>query len=628
MGDGNGAGEGGGQGSGPRKRFRRKDLEEEEEKNEWAALMEADEEDGADAGDQDAEEYVPVHKRREMERQERLRRLGLQHKVAEDTDGDGKPKQSLLLTALQMRKEQPEEDEMEKQAKEEQEILQHITTKKALMGVKELASGVVYTQSIATGWKPPLRVRLRSEEHNAEIRRQLHINVEGDNVPPPIATFEEMRVPRPLCEHLRGKGIQRPTPIQIQGLPVAFAGRDMIGIAFTGSGKTLAFALPLVLAALQEELRMPLVEQEGPIGLCMAPSRELARQTHEILVELAGVLRGGGFPELRGLLAIGGVDQREAFDSIKRGVHMASATPGRLKDMLKRGKVTMDHCRYLCLDEADRMVDLGFEEDIREVLSYFSGQRQTLMFSATMPMKILTFAETALVNPVTVNVSRAGATNQDIIQEVEYVKEENKLEYLLNCLRKTAPPVLIFSEIKSEVDRIHEFLLSKGVEAVAIHGSKSQEERSWAMDQFKAGGKDVLIATDVASKGLDFPAIQHVINFDMPKEIENYVHRIGRTGRAGKTGIASTFINRLCDDSILLDLKHLLKEAKQRIPPVLASLEDPTETAAEVAALTGQRGCTYCGGLGHRITECPKLRAENRAQQREHIGHGGFGGEA
>jgi len=204
---------------------------------------------------------------------------------------------------------------------------------------------------------------------------------------------------------------------------------------------------------------------------------------------------------------------------------------------------------------------LGFEDDIKEVFDHFKDQRQTLLFSATMPQKIQNFAKNALVKPVTVNVGRAGAANLDVIQEVEYVKEDARIIYLLECLQKTPPPVLISCENKADVDYIHEYLLLKGVEAVAIHGGKDQEERHNAIDFFKSGKKDVLVATDVASKGLDFPDIQHVINYDMPAEIE--------------TGIATTFINKNQTETTLLDLKHLLKEAKQRIPPVLAELNDP-----------------------------------------------------
>jgi ATP-dependent RNA helicase DDX41 len=207
------------------------------------------------------------------------------------------------------------------------------------------------------------------------------------------------------------------------------------------------------------------------------------------------------------------------------------------------------------------------------------------------------------------------------MQVVKYVREEDKMGALLQALTETRPPVLIFSENKMEVDSIQEYLLKQGVEVVAIHGSKDQEERIWAMDMFKEGKKDVLIATDVASKGLDFPKIEHVINFDMPREIENYVHRIGRTGRAGQKGVATTFINSTCEGSILLDLKHVLKEAKQNVPTYLLELEDPNEQADELAALaTGTRGCAYCGGLGHRITDCPKLRTDTRLKSG---GHGG-----
>jgi ATP-dependent RNA helicase DDX41 len=174
------------------------------------------------------------------------------------------------------------------------------------------------------------------------------------------------------------------------------------------------------------------------------------------------------------------------------------------------------------MDEADRLIDLGFEEEMRNIIDYFKHQRQTLLFSATMPRKIQNFAKSALVKPIEVNVGRAGAANLDVFQEVEYVKQEAKIVYLLECLQKTPPPVLIFCENKSDVDDIHEYLLLKGVEAVAIHGGKDQEEREYAIKAFKEGKKDVLVATDIASKGLDFPDVQHVINYDMPKEIENY----------------------------------------------------------------------------------------------------------
>jgi len=295
--------------------------------------------------------------------------------------------------------------------------------------------------------------------------------------------------------------------------------------------------------------------------------------------------------------------------------------------MLNKKKFTLTLCRYLVLDEADRLIDLGFEEDIRNVMDHFTSQRQTLLFSATMPRKIQNFAKSALVCPVEVNVGRAGAANLDVFQEVEYVKEEAKIVYLLECLQKTPPPVLIFCESKSDVDDIHEYLLLKGVEAVAIHGSKDQEERDNAITRFKSGKADVLVATDIASKGLDFPDVQHVINYDMPKEIENYVHRIGRTGRCGKTGVATTFINKNSPETVLLDLKHLLIEAKQRIPLVLQTLEGGDESEL-VDDGTGTKGCVFCGGLGHRVANCPKLESQTKQARKDRDDKfGGAGGD-
>ncbi|CDY39973.1 BnaC06g40510D [Brassica napus] len=514
--------------------------------------------------DDDYVEYVPVAKRRAMEEQKILQRKG-------------------------------------------KEMMEHLSDKKTLMSVRELAKGITYTEPLLTGWKPPLRIRKMSRKQMDLIRKQWHIIVSGEDIPPPIKSFQDMKFEKPILDTLREKGIVQPTPIQVQGLPVILSGRDMIGIAFTGSGKTMVFVLPMIMIALQEEMMMPIGPGEGPIGLI------------------------AGYAPLRSLLCIGGVDMRSQLDVVKRGVHIVVATPGRLKDLLAKKKMNLDACRYLTLDEADRLVDLGFEDDIREVFDHFKSQRQTLLFSATMPTKIQIFARSALVKPVTVNVGRAGAANLDVIQEVEYVKQEAKIVYLLECLQKTSPPVLIFCENKADVDDIHEYLLLKGVEAVAIHGGKDQEDREYAISSFKAGKKDVLVATDIASKGLDFPDIQHVINYDMPAEIENYVHRIGRTGRCGKTGIATTFINKNQSETTLLDLKHLLQEAKQRIPPVLAELKDPMEEAENIANASGVKGCAYCGGLGHRIRDCPKLEQQKSVaisnSRKDYFGSGGYRGE-
>ncbi|KAH0457389.1 hypothetical protein IEQ34_012704 [Dendrobium chrysotoxum] len=408
-------------------------------------------------------------------------------------------------------------------------MIEHLSDQKTLMSVRELAKGITYTDPIPTGWKPPTAIRRMSTRQADAIRRQWHILVEGDDVPPSIKNFKDKRLLEPILKNLKEKGIVQPTPIQVQGLPLILSGRDMIGIAFTRSGKILVFVLPLIMVALQEELIMPIVPGEGPFGLIV----ELTRQTFEVVEQFLVPLWEAGYPDLKPLLCIGGVDMRSQLEVVKKGVHIVVATPGRLKDLLAKKKMNLDNCRYLTLDEADRLVDLGFEDDIRE-----------------------------------------------------------------------------------------------GVEAVAIHGGKDQEKREYAIASFKSGKKDVLVATDVASKGLDFPDIQHVINYVMPVEIENYVHRIGRTGRCGKTCIATTFINKNQSETTLLDLKHLLQESKQRIPPVLAELNDPMEYSEALADARGVKGCAYCGGLGHRIRDCPKLEHHKTmaiaGSRRDYFGSGGY----
>uniref|UniRef100_A0A8C6KB73 RNA helicase n=1 Tax=Nothobranchius furzeri TaxID=105023 RepID=A0A8C6KB73_NOTFU len=535
--------------------------------------------------DDDYVPYVPVKIRKQQMLQKMLRLRGKAvdeeqkdsgEEQRDEDEGLGPRSNISLLDQHQHLKEKAEarkESAKEKQLKEEEKILESVAEGRALMSVKEMAKGIIYDDPIKTSWKAPRYILNMPDTRHERVRKKFHILVDGEGIPAPIKSFREMKFPPAILKGLKKKGIVHPTPIQIQGIPTVLSGRDMIGIAFTGSGKTLVFTLPIIMFALEQEKRLPFFKREGPYGLIICPSVRLIK------------------PYICCLLCCS-------------GVHMMVATPGRLMDLLQKKMVSLDICRYLALDEADRMIDMGFEEDIRTIFSYFKGQRQTLLFSATMPKKIQNFAKSALVKPVTINVGRAGAASLDVIQVRSCVSSQLSL---LPC----QDGVLIFAEKKADVDAIHEYLLLKGVEAVAIHGGKDQEERTKAIEAFKEGKKDVLVATDVASKGLDFPAIQHVVNYDMPEEIENYVHRIGRTGRSGKTGIATTFINKGCDESVLMDLKALLVEAKQKVPPVLQVLQTGDETMLDIG---GERGCTFCGGLGHRITDCPKLEAMQTKQ--------------
>ena len=572
--------------------------------------------------------YKPVKQRRleAMQRlQSRSRAIPVREdEVVEPSPAPGPPPAtSLVQEARELRAHAPDRTHAEVEAEEEKRILEAHAERKKLASHAELAHGMRYAEPLRRSWVPPAFVRARSEAENAALRAKHQVLVEGEALPPLIANFRDMKVPVCVIEHLARRGIERPTPIQMQGLPAAFSGRDMIGIAFTGSGKTLTFSLPLALFAAEAERRLPFEAKDGPIGIIVCPSRELARQTCESIQAIGKALEHGGYAAIRVLLCIGGINMSDQAHLLRRGVHIVVATPGRLQDMVERERFTLAACSYLCLDEADRMIDMGFEDDVRNILSYFSKQRQTLLFSATMPKKIRDFAEQSLVKPVIVNVGRAGAASLDVIQEVEFVEADAKMGYLLECLQKTAPPVMIFSDHKNEVDDIHEFLLRKGVEAVSIHGSKTQEEREYAIQSFKSRQKDVMVANGVASKGLDFSEVQHVINYTMPREIEDYVHQIGRTGRSGKTGVATTLVNYSTPEQTLLDLKYLLIEAKQRLPPFLFNLEDPRAVAG--GPLTG---CAMCGGLGHSVRHCPKLDEYQRRTTahfaRDDGGSGGY----
>lgn len=641
--------------------------------------------------DNEKEEYVPIRQRQashinSIMKKKQYNGHGQQSDsvVEEESDADrsqrmasaiNPARRKLIEEAAELRKAESEMDSIalqkRQQAEAEMALLREANQVQtnALQSNEEIASGYREDKIIKTSWTAPRYILEQGEEAFAAARAKWHILVSGEKCPPPIKSFKEMKLPQCILNALQTKGILRPTPIQVQGLPALFSGRDIIGIAFTGSGKTLTFSLPMIMCALEEEIHMPIRPGQGPIGVILCPSRELARQTYEVVdhfmqalnsYTLSGESRsrsdsGGGvargdqnrennsdrdssrrgsyshrdrsrdhdgshhfgrsdadfmYPELRSTLLIGGENKRAQLEVLqRRGVHSVVACTGRLNDLLAQGAMNMDICRYFVLDEADRMLDMGFDEDVRKIINRFKRPRQTVLFSATMPQKFQDFAKSTLVSPLLINVGRAGAANLDVIQEVEYVKKEAKIVYLLECLQKTAPPVVIFCQSKRDVDEIHEYLLLKGVEAVSIHGSKDQEERNEAIKLYKECKKDVLVATDIAAKGLDFPDIQHVINFDMPTEIENYVHRIGRTGRCGKTGVATTFINKDVPESALLDLKHLLIEAKQRVPPVLQALEDPDEHLQDVG---GVQGCSFCGGLGHRITECPRLESQSK----------------
>ncbi|XP_011079538.1 DEAD-box ATP-dependent RNA helicase 24 isoform X1 [Sesamum indicum] len=378
-----------------------------------------------------------------------------------------------------------------------------------------------------------------SDQEVAEYRKSLAIRVSGFDVPRPIKTFEDCGFSVELMKAIAKQAYEKPTPIQCQALPIVLSGRDVIGIAKTGSGKTASFVLPMVVHIMdQPELQ----KEEGPIGVICAPTRELA---HQIYLEAKKFAKAYG---IRVSAVYGGMSKLEQFKELKAGCEIVVATPGRLIDMIKMKALTMLRATYLVLDEADRMFDLGFEPQIRSIVGQIRPDRQTLLFSATMPRKVEKLASEILSDPVRVTVGEVGMANEDITQVVQVIASDTeKLPWLLEKLPGMIDEgdVLVFASKKATVDEVESELVQKGFKAAALHGDKDQASRMEVLQKFKSGTYHVLIATDVAARGLDIKSIKSVVNFDIAKDMDMHVHRIGRTGRAGdKDGTAYTLITQ------------------------------------------------------------------------------------
>jgi ATP-dependent RNA helicase RhlE len=364
-------------------------------------------------------------------------------------------------------------------------------------------------------------------------------------------TFDEMDLSAPLLQAVRTQGYATPTPIQEQAIPPVLAGRDVLGCAQTGTGKTAAFALPI----LHRFHATPPRSGRRPIrALVLAPTRELAGQIAESFTAY------GAHTRLRFTVIFGGVNQNPQTRALERGVDVLVATPGRLLDLMGQGFVDLRAVEVFVLDEADRMLDMGFINDIRKVARALPRERQTLLFSATLAPEIRDLAEGLLRDPLTVSVAPVGRTVDLTEQWVCHVDKPDKLDLLVHLLR--GPEVgraLVFTRTKHGADKVVRGLERASIEAAAIHGNKSQNNRERALDGFKRGTTKVLVATDIASRGLDIEQLSHVVNYDLPNEPEVYVHRIGRTGRAGCTGSAVSF----CDAEerpFLADIERLIQK--------------------------------------------------------------------
>ena len=388
--------------------------------------------------------------------------------------------------------------------------------------------------------------------------------------------FQDLKLIEPLLRAVRAEGYTEPTPIQQQAIPHVLNGKDLIGCAQTGTGKTAAFALPI----LQRLDASTQNRQRGVIRvLVLSPTRELATQIGDSFATY------GRHTGLKHTVIFGGVGQQPQIQAVRRGVDILVATPGRLLDLINQGMIRLNTIEVFVLDEADRMLDMGFIHDVRKVIAALPTKRQTLLFSATMPQDIQDLADRILINPVRVEVTPQATTVEKIAQSVFFVEKQDKralLEHLLND--KNIRRVLVFTRTKHGANKLVQQLDRARIQAEAIHGNKSQTAREKALANFKSGKTRVLVATDIAARGIDVDDVTHVINYDLPNEPESYVHRIGRTARAGAEGIAYSF----CDTDERAYLRDIERLIRLRVPvveehPYASPLGIPSPTSMQPA---------------------------------------------
>jgi ATP-dependent RNA helicase RhlE len=365
--------------------------------------------------------------------------------------------------------------------------------------------------------------------------------------------FDSMGFGKPILDAITSAGYTNPTPIQVKAIPDVMAGRDILGCAQTGTGKTAAFALPML---------HNLSAKPGPRvlrALILAPTRELALQIRDSFVTY-----GKNLP-LRSAVVFGGVGIEPQIKAIRSGVEIIVATPGRLLDLMERRVIDYRNLEILVLDEADRMLDMGFIHDIKRILKQLPLKRQNLLFSATIPKEVQGLIDSILVNPVRVEVAPVSSTSEQVTQRIYFVGKVDKKQLLLHVMdHEAVTRGLVFTRTKHNANKLEQFLNDNGVKAAAIHGNKSQGARQKALEGFRAGKVQILVASDIAARGIDIDEISHVINFEMPNEPETYVHRIGRTGRAAASGIAISF----CDQEERKYLAQIERIAKLKIPVI------------------------------------------------------------
>ncbi len=395
-------------------------------------------------------------------------------------------------------------------------------------------------------------------------------------------SFENLKLIEPISKALKNEGYTKPTPIQEQAIPVILNKKDLIGCAQTGTGKTAAFAIPILqmLYTEQSGVKRPKAIQ----ALLLCPTRELAVQIGESFTAY------GKYTGLRHTTVYGGVSQFSQVNALRAGVDILIATPGRLLDLMNQGHINLANIKFFVLDEADRMLDMGFIQDIRKIIAKLPAKKQTLLFSATMPEEVSKLARNLMVNPSRVDISPASPTVDAINQSVYFVEKQHKKSLLIHLLKdKSIESALVFTRTKHGADKVVREIIQAGIRAEAIHGNKSQAARQNALRNFKMKQIRVLVATDIAARGIDVESLSHVVNYELPNIPETYVHRIGRTGRAGSSGIALSF----CDS----DEKTYLRDINRLISRNIAVVQDHPFAAGNPAL---QQSSPIPQSSGHR----------------------------
>ena len=451
------------------------------------------------------------------------------------------------------------------------------------------------------------------------------VEASGHDVPEPILQFTNPPLDDHLLSNIQLASYKTPTPVQKYSVPIVMGGRDLMACAQTGSGKTGGFLFPILSQAYINGPSSNAPPQAGgmgyrsrkalPTSLILAPTRELVSQIYDESRKFS--YRSW----VRPCVVYGGADIGSQLRSMERGCDLLVATPGRLVDLIERGRISLANIKYLVLDEADRMLDMGFEPQIRRIVEQEDmpgiQNRQTLMFSATFPRDIQMLARDFLKDYIFLSVGRVGSTSENITQTVEYVEDIDKRSVLLDILHTHGTGLtLIFVETKRMADSLSDFLINQAFPATSIHGDRTQRERERALEMFRNGRCPILVATAVAARGLDIPNVTHVVNYDLPTDIDDYVHRIGRTGRAGNTGKSTAFFNR-GNRGIVRDMVELLKEAHQEVP---AFLENVAREGTGFGGGGGGRG----GRSGGRGRGGPATRDFRKGGGGG--GGGGFGG--